>query len=523
MKKIIFLCFSVVFTNFIWSQVTVSAPSNVEVGINNNFGFTFLPSSKIPQPEAGTNSPVATYKLTSWFISSNLSNMNNSGSGYYNDNSQSLNSYSLSQNQSLNFSIKWDDNSNQLTDVINYTVNVTFFYANGNQAGIADYPGTYNVNIYRIFTPTISSTPILSCCNSPVTFSASNYGTANVFNWTISGGTYTGSGSSITVTPSGVNSAVSASCIVKRSAGLSSYTRSNSVTINRTVRTASFTPNYSITPPYNYICKVSGGLQMIMPTQCGILSINWVAPNCTITGQNTLTPTIIPNSAIPTGDSINIYAEVSFTGGCTITTPLVSFKILDSTTAPTPQGYFTATSSNGGSICTAEIFDLSFISTNGFNNGITTVSPEFLWGPGDPIHYKNGKPTTVTVSNKNLCTGLLTSKTFSVYPPAPCATGAKLSSKGKVETSVQLEFTEILASSLVITPNPSNGIIKAMLPDVYSGNYQLFDINGILVQESQFDNQTELQIELSQKLKAGIYVLKVITETTIFTGKIILN
>jgi len=62
-----------------------------------------------------------------------------------------------------------------------------------------------------------------------------------------------------------------------------------------------------------------------------------------------------------------------------------------------------------------------------------------------------------------------------------------------------------------------------MLPDNYSGNYQIFDANGILVQESQFDNQTELQIELSQKLKSGIYVPKVITETTTFTGKIILN
>lgn len=43
------------------------------------------------------------------------------------------------------------------------------------------------------------------------------------------------------------------------------------------------------------------------------------------------------------------------------------------------------------------------------------------------------------------------------------------------------------------------------------------------MQESQFDNQTELQIELSQKLQSGIYVLKVISETSIFTGKIILN
>jgi len=76
---------------------------------------------------------------------------------------------------------------------------------------------------------------------------------------------------------------------------------------------------------------------------------------------------------------------------------------------------------------------------------------------------------------------------------------------------------------LVTTPNPTNGIITAILPNTYAGNYQIFDINGILAQESQFSNKTELQIELSQKLQSGIYVLKVITETTTFTGKIILN
>ncbi|MFV8377392.1 hypothetical protein [Flavobacterium sp. LB3R33] len=41
MKKIIFLCFSVIFTNFTWSQITVNAPSSVEVGLNNQFSFYF--------------------------------------------------------------------------------------------------------------------------------------------------------------------------------------------------------------------------------------------------------------------------------------------------------------------------------------------------------------------------------------------------------------------------------------------------------------------------------------------------
>lgn len=520
MKKIIFLCFSVVFTNFMWSQITVNAPSSVEVGLNNQFSFTFLPkSSDYP---AGSSS----YKLTSWFINDGSSNMNNSGYGSYSNNAQSLNTYSIGQSQSLNFPIKWEDNSNSLTSSISIVANVSYYAVdtngNTNLAGSRIHSSTYTVNINRIFTPTINSPVILSCCTTPVTFSASGYGTANVFSWSIGGGTYTGSGSSITVTPNSANGAVSATCVVSRSSGSSSYTRTNSKTINRTARTASFTPSYSTNPPYNYICKGSVGLQMNMPTQCGISSINWVAQNCTISGQNTLTPTITPTSAIATGASINVYAEVSFIGGCIATTPSISFKILDSTTAPTPQGYFTVTASSG-SICTAEIFDLSFVSTDGFNNGITTVSPVFLWGPGDELHYRNGRPTTVTVRNINLCTGLSSSKTFSVYPPAPCISTAKLASKAKIVTSIKVESTEILATSLVIIPNPTKGNITAMLLDNYSGNYQIFDINGVLVQQAKFDNQTELQIEMSQNLKSGVYVLKVITDTNIFTGKIILN
>ena len=522
MKKIIFLCFSVVFTNFIWAQITVTAPPSVEVGLNNQFSFTFLPkSSEYP---SGSSS----YKLTSWFINDGSSNMNNSGFGSYSNNSQSLNTYGISQSQSISFPIRWEDNSNSLTSNISIVANVDYYGvdANGNTyyTGNRIHPLTYSVNINRIFEPTISSPTILGCCSNNVSVQASNYGTANKFYWLISGATIiSGQGSPIiTVSPDPLQASVTVDCVVSRINGSIMYQKSKSNTIPKTNRTASFTPNYSSTPPYNYICKGSG-LQMNMPTQCGISSINWVAPNCSISGQNTLTPTITPTSAIATGTSINIYADVSFIGGCTVITPSVSFKILDSTTAQTPQGYFTVTPSNGGSICTAEIFELSFVSTNGFNNGITTVSPNFLWGPGDELHYRDGRPTTVTVSNKNLCNGVASSKSFTVYPPAPCTSSAKLTSKGKAVTSIKVESTEILATTLVITPNPTNGNIKAMLPDNYSGYYQIFDLNNILLQEAKFNNQTELQIELSQNLKSGVYVLKVITENNIFTGKIILN
>jgi hypothetical protein len=97
MKKILFLGISILFTNFIWSQqpnVVVNGPTTVEVGINNQYSFVFLPKSDYP-------SSSTTYKLTSWFINDGSSNMNNSGYGYFNDNSQSLNTYGIGQSQIL--------------------------------------------------------------------------------------------------------------------------------------------------------------------------------------------------------------------------------------------------------------------------------------------------------------------------------------------------------------------------------------------------------------------------------------
>lgn len=503
MKKNLFLCFSILLTNFIFSQVTVNAPSSVEVGVNNNFGFTFLPKSS-EYPSGSTS-----YKLTSWFINDGSSNMNNSGFGSYSNNSQSLNTYNIGQSQSLNFPIKWEDNSNSLTSNISIVANVSYYAVdtNGNTylAGSRIHSITYAVNINRIFTPTISSPTILSCCSNLVTFSATNFGTANVFNWSISGGSFTGSGSSITVTPTAGNGSVFASCTVSRSLGLSTYTRSNSLTVNRTARTASFTGVYATANSgIDYICS-GVGRQMSMPSQCGITTINWVAQGCTINGQGTLTPTITPLNTIATGTSIGIYATVTFDGGCIATTPITTFRVLDSVNPPLPTGYLKVTKT-GSTLCTSETLDVSFVTTDGFNNGIVTSSPDFIWGPASGRRSINKK---FTVCNKNLCTGISSCKDYFISSPPPC-TGARMAN-----------FS--YDTKLIIVPNPSNGNLKVSLPESISGIYQVYDQTNNLVQESKFDNQSEIQIDLSQKLRNGIYVLKVITENNTLTEKIILN
>jgi hypothetical protein len=168
----------------------------------------------------------------------------------------------------------------------------------------------------------------------------------------------------------------------------------------------------------------------------------------------------------------------------------------------------------------------SFVSTNGFNNGITTLSLDFIRGPGDSIHYNSGKPTPITVCNKNLCTGLTTCKVFNVYPPAPCYDDCSESMhKLSIVSKIILKSTlETETSKIIIFPNPTNGNLKITLSETLSETYQFFDqTTSQLIQENKFDNKTELQIELSPKLKSEIYILKLNSENNSFTEKIILN
>ena len=504
MKKNLFLCLSILFANLIWSQqqnYTVNPTSSVEVGINTPFSFSFKPVTNIPQL-ASDQPAVSSYRLTAWFISSANSNMNNSGNGSFNDNSQSLNSYGIDQNQTLNFPIRWDDNSNQLTDIINISTTVNFYNSNGYVSNYI-YTHSVSININRVLTPIINTPIILSCCSAPVSFFATNFGTANVFNWTVSGGTYTGNSSAITVIPSTGSGVVSVSCTVSRS-GNPSYNRSNSVNIAKTNRSTTFDGIYSSTnyQSFDFFCKGSGR-QMSMPTQCGFSSVVWTAPNCTITGQGTLSPTIIPINTIANGSNITISALVTFSGGCTTTASKV-FKVLASGTPPIPAGSLTFITN--GTTCNPTSFVPRFTPSSSapFVNGIIEIDPPVI------IPGKGTGPYSFDVCYVNLCDNSYTCKTFIKGTPAPCVSSRMANTNSEIK--------------LIVAPNPSNGNIKVTLPSVISGTYEIYDqTNNLLVQKAQFNNQSEIQLDLSQKLKDGIYIIKVITEENVFTEKIILK
>jgi Secretion system C-terminal sorting domain len=499
MKKIFILCFSVLCTNLIWGQqdININAPSSVEVGLNSSFGFQFRPVNRVP---ANTTS----YKVTSWFISAPYANMNNSGQASYSDNSQAFTVKGINETSNLNFPIRWEDNSNNTTDLIRITVAVSFTIIIDKQISYSseNYALDYKVNINRLLAPTISYPVIKACSTDNVVICASNYGTADSFAWSVTNASIvSGQGSScITVKPA-ANDVVTSTCIARRSAGLPSYSRSNTNYINRTARTV----NYAVVDTKNWL-GIGAGRSLSLASQNEITSINWVAPGCTIAGQGTVNATITPTTAVNAGTVIGVYATITFAGGCTANSPTNSYTVFNNTTPPIPVGNISVTP-DGGNVCTAQTFTLDFVGSN-TSYWPVTMSSRVIFA----ATVKKPIQKIIQVCYSNPFTGINTCKSYGVWPPVPCVTA-----NARIASSI------VATPKITIESNPTSGNVKVTLPATLSGNYQIFDSNNNLVQEAKFNNESELQIELANKLKSGIYILKVFSENNIFTDKIILN
>jgi hypothetical protein len=499
MKKILILCFSVLFTNFLLAQqnISVIAPSSVEVGLNNSFVFSFQPVKRPPN--------ATSYKVTSWFISAPYANMNNSGQPSYSDNSQVFTSKDITATSSLNFPIRWEDNSNFTTDLIRITVNVSYtITVNGvpSPGTINEYyPLDYTVNINRITTPTISYPVIKACSTDNVSICASNYGTADSFAWSVTNASIvSGQGSSCIVVKPAVDGVVTSTCIARRSVGLPSYNRSNTNYINRTSRTVA----YAVADTKNWL-GIGAGRSLSIAPQNEITSINWVAPGCTIAGQGTVNATITPTTAVAAGTVIGVYATVAFAGGCTANSPTNSYTVFNNTTPPIPVGNISVTP-DGGNVCTTQSFTLDFVGSN-TSYWPVTMSSRVIFA----ATVKKPIQKIIQVCYSNPFTGINTCKSYGVWPPVPCVTA-----------NARMVSSIVATPKITIESNPTSGNVKVTLPATLSGNYQIYD-NNTVVQEAKFNNVTELQIELVNKLKSGIYILKVFSENNIFTDKIILN
>jgi hypothetical protein len=348
MKKIILLCFSVLFTNFIWSQsISVNSSGIAEVGISQNFQLTLT---------AGSSGANTHYRIDNWLIIANigsgiiLGNINEqySSSYYYNPPLNQINS--ISNPVTINIPITYGSNAPD-TDNVEFQVSGFFgtLDSNGNFVPITSLfkkysksngDSGYAVDVKIVCSPTISNPTILNCCTNNVQFCAIGYCDANVFTWVISGGTIaSGQGTScVTVTPNASGN-VLATCVVKRSSGLPNYTATNTKTINRTARTIAITSSNSA-----YICAGVSKIFQI-DNQCGMTGATWSATNSTVSAETVVNGkrqvTVTPNANLTTGSHITVNATANFSGGCTATNRSVVYVGTPRTTLPGATCYTT--------------------------------------------------------------------------------------------------------------------------------------------------------------------------------------
>jgi hypothetical protein len=539
MEKTIILCFSVLFTNFLIAQsIVVNAKGTAEVGITENFSLTFKPSYS-----SGSNC----YKINNWLIIANIGSGTIAGSlcnqsspnFYYNPPLDEVNTDS----KTISIPIKWGDNA---SDTDNVEIQVSGFYGHMiNGVFISDTSFNvpykkqngdtgYTVDIKKVCAPNINNPTILACSTDNVQISASGYCDADKFTWTASGGTIvSGQGTSaIMVAPIG-NENVTTTCTASRSSGLSYYTASRTQTISRTSRNVSFTTNIA----QNYMCKGSGLIYQI-DNQNVISNVIWNAPNCTVSPETIVNGkrqvTISPNSSTATGSTIDISAIVNFTGDCSATTPSKTFNIYDNTTPPVPVGtvdimpYFYESNPNADyceipykgrvvfrqnhySAIYDDGGDGGVIDPKYVFNGITTISLTYVpiktFQPNETYYQRY---VDITVCNVNPCTGIKTCKIFKT-PIPDCVQSNAFRNKSVTVTTIKTY------------PNPTKGNFTVNLMEKLSGEFHISDQFGLLVQEGVFKDTVELNIQMLDKLKSGIYIINIITDKKAFSEKIILN
>jgi len=461
-----------------------------EVGISNTFNLTLNP---------GTSAGYSHYKIDNWLIIANVGsgtiagNINGQPSSNYYYNPPLGQTSSLSNTTTINIPITYGSNA---PDTDNMEIQVSGFY--GSMVNGAFFTGPsflikytkqngdsgYLVDVKTVCGPTISNPTILACSTDNVQICATGYCDANSFAWSVTGGSIvSGQGSScITVSPIGNNN-VTATCVAKRSSGLPNYTATNTRTITRTARSV----NYTTIDTKNWL-GIGAGRSLSLEAQNGVSSINWVAPGCTIVGQGTTDATITPTTSITGGTVIDVYANVTFTGGCTANSPINSYTVFNNENPPVPNGYIVSTPDDGN-VCTATSFFLDFVGNNTSYFPVI-ITPRVIFATGVKSKQRN-----VEVCYRNSFTGINTCQSFGYLAPEPCID----------QTTARLNSDATIATGIALFPNPTHGNFTVSFGREVSGNYKIYDSVGELTQKQDFSNKSNLIIDLDSKLKNEYY------------------
>ncbi len=228
MKKILILCLSLVFTNLLLAQATISisGPPSVEVGIPYDYTFTFN-----PQLAQNSNGVAAdSYVITEWVVLTNTNGLSASIPGYINTPSNQSSYYNdgtFNNSNPKTVPIQWGNGTFLSEDVI--TVKISGYYkinATGEAFGYfyLQPQATKNITVQRLIAPIISGASSVADCNQAnTTFSISNQTNGNQYLWTSTGSIVSSAtASTVTVSPP-LTGNFSVNCTVKRSGGNPDY------------------------------------------------------------------------------------------------------------------------------------------------------------------------------------------------------------------------------------------------------------------------------------------------------------
>ena len=433
-----------------WSQtLTITGPSTVEVGIAGSYNAAF--------DKQGKSITIVSYTIEAPWIGNGLAGP----SGIVGSLRSQTSSNPLKVDTTgitLTFPVIWGDYHNgETSDQVTVTV---AYKENG-----ANWTITNNksVTISRICTPTFTGPlTIQSCCVTPVTYAVVACD-ANAFTWSISsgGGTITPGATSATimVTPT-VNTGFTLTCIARRSTGLTTYSRTSTITVGRTppVTPAITAPSYYCTGEQDTIC--------INSTICGMTGTTWNVPSSLqiISGQGTNCLIVTPANGIADGTTGTITAQAIMVGGCAaVNAPQKNFTIYTSENPPVPQGYITL-ELDGGGPCDNPVYIVVWHPTQLYLNGYTSVSPGIVLGGTHPHGGGGADRIKITVCNVNLCSGRKSCIEFWVDRPYPCG-DMGLTTPTLVYTDAFPSDTNDRseagpvgdAEEITIYPNPSTG------------------------------------------------------------------
>ena len=446
-------------------------PQNAEIGQPNYYTFSV---SGLPQNAV----------VTGWAFSSDI-DVCTSGSpkGFV----QNVNSshYTVATNAtSFTVLVQWGDcclmqKSAKINAVVTYSIN----------GASSTITGSQTVNLYRIPCSVSISGPDVApnCCASVLTYSAGATGDANKFEWSVTGSAQILSGAgtkTITVNPGTGNFTVT--FMASRTSGNAIYKRVTQKSVTRTDLTATLTIPFYQNKFQNFICKTTGLIATLTIDSggCANPNITWNAANCTVTPLSGNTYNIVPSSSFAIGSIVHISATVQV-NACSVTTQQFDLRVLDSQSPTTPNGYLYYT--NDGDFCTADFLEMHFSDVS-FINGDIKITPDFMPGPGDAIHYRPGVQKKFTVCNINLCTGESKCKDFYMYPPAPCAD------------------PNARSASFVISPNPATNDITLENLSTEDSTFGIYNLNGTLLQSGKVKPKGKTRINTSS-LKSGNYTV----------------